>query len=82
MLDPLSVGEILKIKKELQEPITAEKIGSYLIRIEWALELKLLVEECLKHEGHNTFCGTIYSSLKQTFKLGMSLKEALLNAQP
>ena len=76
-----SVGEILKIKKELQEPIKAEKIGSYLIRVDRVLEQKLLIEQCLQHEDQNTFAGQIYISLKHTLKLAMNLKEALLNAQ-
>ena len=73
---------LLAIKKELQEPITAEALGTYISLVDQAMAMGFEVQECLRHEGRqNSFEQIILNSLKQTFHLGLSLREALTHPQ-
>jgi len=72
---------LFAIKKELQEPITAEEVGSYKIRVEQAVAMGRLAQLCLTNDDRkNDFCGTIKNTLVQTLKLGLQLSEALSDA--
>ena len=72
---------LLAIKKELQEPIKAEEVGTYISQVDQAMAMGMEVQECLRHERKNTFEEIIKNSLKQTFHLGFSLREALTHPQ-
>lgn len=77
----ISANCLFAIKKELQEPITAEEVGSYKIRVEQAVAMGRLAQLCLTNDDRkNDFCGTIKNTLVQTLKLGLQLSEALSDA--
>ena len=76
----ISANCLFAIKKELQEPITTEEVGSYKMRVEEAMQLGMAAQLCLTNDGRkNDFCATIKNTLVQTLKLGRTLNEALSN---
>ena len=81
MMIYISANCLFAIKKKLQEPITAEEVGSYKIRVEQAVAMGRLAQLCLTNDDRkNDFCGTIKNTLVQTLKLGLKLSEALSDA--